>query len=71
MIIITCHGYPLQETVTGVQEAAQAPCMSRNLNEGARTSLIIDRHTVPEGYTFGWKKPCGNLHCTHNYCVAA
>lgn len=26
------------------------------------SSLRIDKQTVPDGYTFGWKKPCGNLH---------
>jgi len=26
------------------------------------SSLSIDKQTVPDGYTLGWKKPWGNLH---------
>ena len=28
------------------------------------TSLRMLRQTVPDGYTLGWKKFAGNLHCT-------
>ena len=31
--------------------------------KAARTSLRMLRHTVPEGYTLGWKNFSGNLHC--------